>query len=144
MAEKKDTKFKPGQSGNPAGRPAGSGWVMKAREELQKAWDGVEAGGKDGIRHQLIAKAREGDMGAIRLVAERVCPPMKAAEPTAEIELQGETLTDKAMGVLAALGLGKVAPGQASQLLQGLGALAKIVETDELSRRIAALEERSK
>jgi len=47
------------------------------------------------------------------------------------------------MSVIAALGTGSIAPGQASQLLQGLGALAKIVEVDELMRRIEALEERN-
>lgn len=144
MTEKKSTKYKPGQSGNPSGRPVGSGWVGQARKKLQEAWDGVNADGSDGIREQLIARAKDGDMGAIRIIAERVCPSLKAAEPTAEISLAGDNLTDKAMGVLAALSSGEIAPGQASQLLQGLGAMAKIIETDELQRRIAALEALSK
>lgn len=144
MADKRNTKFKPGQSGNPAGRAPGSGWVGRARANLQEAWDGMEKDGKDGIRHQLIEKAKGGDMAAIRIVAERICPPIKATEEAAEIQLTGDTLTARAMAVLAALGAGQVAPGQASQLLQGLGALAKIVETDELQRRIEALEEKGK
>jgi hypothetical protein len=88
--------------------------------------------------------AKNGDMGAIRLVTERVCPPIKAMEPAAEIELTGDTLTQKAMAVFEALARGDIAAGQASQLLQGLGAMAKIVETDDLARRIAALEAEKK
>jgi hypothetical protein len=141
MTQEVDTRFKPGQSGNPAGRPAGSGWVGKARKRLQEAWDGMKEDGSDGIRHQLITKAKEGDMAAIRLVAERVCAPIKATEEGADFQMTGDTLTDKAASVLAAIGTGELAPSQASQLLQGLGALAKILETDELQRRIKALEE---
>lgn len=142
MADKKDTRFKPGESGNPDGRRPGSGWVGKARQEMQKAWDGSAVDGSDGLRHVLLEKARGGDMAAIRLVAERVCAPLKAVEPTVEVPLEGNTLTERAMSVLGALGRGEIAPGQASQLLQGLGSLSKIIEADELERRIKALEDR--
>lgn len=144
MTDKKDTRFKPGQSGNPGGRPPGSGWVGKARKELQSAWDGEMADGSDGIRAKLIASAKAGDAWAIRIIAERVCPPIKASEALEEIQLTGDTLTDKATSVLDAMAQGEIAPSQASQLLQGIGAMAKILETDELARRLEALEELAK
>lgn len=144
MTEKKDTKFRPGQSGNPAGRAPGSGWVGDARKKLQEAWDGKQEGGADGIREKLLTMAREGDMAAIRIVAERVAPPLKATEPGVELSLSGETLTDKANAILDAMAAGKIAPTQAAQLLQALGAVAKIVEIDELERRVAALEGQEK
>jgi hypothetical protein len=41
---------------------------------------------------------------------------------------------------MVAAGAGAIAAGQAAQLLTGLGSLAKLIETDELMRRIDALE----
>jgi hypothetical protein len=108
------------------------------------AWDGKKEDGSDGIREKLLTLAREGDMAAIRIVAERIAPPIKACEPPVEIELAGETLTDKATAILNAMASGKIAPTQAAQLLQALGAVAKIIETDELEERIAALEAKTK
>ncbi len=142
MSAKKDTRFKPGQSGNPGGRPAGSGWIGKARKALEQEWDGVD--GQDGIKSILVKKAREGDMAAIRIIAERVCPPIRATEPATPITLPEGSLTDRANGVLRGLGSGELSAGQASQLMQALGALAKVIETDELARRIEALEARNK
>jgi hypothetical protein len=141
MTEKKDTKFQPGTSGNPAGRAPGSGFAGRVRRQLQEAWDGMSEDGSDGIRHQLVTQAKAGEAWAIRIVAERICPPIKASEATAEFDMTGDTLTDKAKGVIAALADGSLSPGLAAQLLQALGALAKVLEVDELSRRIAALEE---
>jgi hypothetical protein len=141
MTDTKDTRWKRGQSGNPAGRPAGSGWIGKAREALEKEWDGVD--GQDGIKAILVKKAREGDMAAVRIVAERVCPPIKATEPATPIELPEGSLTERANVVLRALGSGELTASQAAQLMQALGALAKVVETDELARRIEALEARN-
>jgi len=83
-------------------------------------------------------------MAAIRIVAERVCPPIKASEPATPIELPDGSLTDRANAVISALADGDLNTTQASQLLQALGALAKVIETDELAKRIDALAERSK
>lgn len=140
MSETKDTRFRPGQSGNPAGRKAGSGWVGRARLDLQRGWDGDMEDGTDGIRAKLISAAKAGEAWAVRLVAERVCPPIKASEAPVELGLTGKTLTEKADGVISALAAGDLSPTQAAQLLQALGALAKVVETDELARRVQALE----
>jgi hypothetical protein len=142
MSAKKNTKFKPGHSGNPSGRTPGSGWVAKAREALELEWNGVD--GQEGIKAVLVKKAKEGDMAAIRIVAERVCPPIKAAETATPISLPEGTLTDRANSVLAGLADGTLNPGQAAQLLQALGAVAKVHEVDELARRIEALEARAK
>jgi hypothetical protein len=130
MTEKKTTRFKPGQSGNPGGRPVGSGSLIRA--QLMEEWESVKL--------VLLAKAKEGDMAAIRIIAERVMPPIKAVELPAQITMPAGSLADQGRAVLAAAGNGELAPGQAAQLLAGLGALAKLIETDDLVARIAALE----
>ena len=60
-----DTKFKPGQSGNPHGRPKGS--RHKTTLAIEKLLDGE---GEE-ITRKAIEKAKEGDMAAIRLRLDR-------------------------------------------------------------------------
>lgn len=137
---KKDTRFKPGQSGNPGGRP--SAGLGKVRADLVNAWEGQD--GKPGIREKLLEMARGGDMAAIRIVAERVCAPVKAMEQASPISLGEGSLSDQGRAIFRALGSGELAAGQAAQLLQALGSMAKVIETDELAKRIEALEAKNK
>lgn len=124
--------WKPGQSGNPAGRKPGTGPAAKLREAIAKD---VPA-----IISTLAAAAKGGDVGAARLLLERVLPPVKAIEQPTPIKLPDGTLTDQGRAVMVAAGAGELAPGQAAQLLSGLGSLAKLIETDELAARVAKLE----
>lgn len=135
----KDTRWKKGVSGNPAGRKPGSGWIGSAREQLQKAWDD-----EDGIRSRLIAKAKEGDMGAMRIVAERVLPALKAAELPTPMHLPEGSLTKQAEAVLAAVSRGEVPAATGAQLLGAIGSMARVMEIDELKERIEALERAAK
>ena len=127
--------WKPGQSGNPAGKPVGSGELQKLRAAIGEHMPE--------IINQLVTAARGGDIQAARLILERVLPPMKAIEQAVELELpDGGTLTVKAAAVLSAAAAGVLAPGQAAQLIAALGTVAKISEIDELASRVAALEEK--
>jgi hypothetical protein len=129
-------RFAPGTSGNPKGRPPGAGEVVKLRAAIAKH---VPA-----IVEKLVEQAKAGDAAAARILLERVLPPVKATEQPVPIDMPTEgTLTDQGRAVVAAAADGFLAPGQAAQMLTGLGALAKLIETDELAARIAALEERN-
>ena len=132
MTTKRPGRWKPGESGNPAGRARGAGEGGKLRASIAEH---VPA-----IITKLVEQAKAGDSGAARLLLERVIAPLKAAEQATPIALPEGALSDQGRAVLMAAGAGELAPGQASQLLAGLGALAKLIETDELSARIAALE----
>ena len=126
----------PGQSGNPAGRKPGTGEAAKLRQAIAKDLPDIIT--------KLTERAKEGDLGAIRLLLERALPPMKATEQPGPITLpEGDSLADQGRAVIAAAGAGDLAPSQAAQMLTALSGLAKLVETQELAARIAALEERS-
>lgn len=131
--KKKRGSWKPGQSGNPAGRPPGVGEIGKLRAAIGDRLPALLAA--------MMSKAIEGDVGAARLLLERAIAPLKGIEQAVTLQLPNEgTLTAKANAVLSAAAAGDLAPGQAAQLIAALGTLAKISEVDELAARITALE----
>lgn len=127
-----EANWKPGQSGNPAGRPPGTGQIAKLRASIAEHVPGIVS--------KLVEQAQGGDVGAARLLLERVLPAVKPMKQEAPIELPGGNLTDQGKAVMAAAAAGELAPSQAAQLMSGLGALAKLTETDELVKRVEALE----
>lgn len=124
--------WRPGESGNPAGRPAGAGEIAKLRAAISEHAPAIIA--------NLKKAALEGDVSAARLLLERVIPPIKATEEAAQLTLPDGSLTDQGRAVIAAVATGDLAPSQGAALLASLGSLAKLAEADELERRIAALE----
>ena len=125
--------WKPGQSGNPKGRPAGSGEVAKLRAAIA---DRVPE-----LLSKLMAQALEGDTAAARLLLERAIAPLKAAEQPQALTLPDGTLTDQGRAVLASVASGELAPGQGAALLGAIGTLARVAEVDELAARITFLEQ---
>lgn len=133
MTEKKPKGWQPGISGNPKGKPHGSGALQKLRATIAADVPEILAG--------LVIAAKGGDVQAARLILERVLPPIKATEMAVELRLPDDgTLTAKAVAVLSAAAAGELAPGQAAQLITALGTLAKITEVDQLAARITLLE----
>jgi hypothetical protein len=124
--------WKPGQTGNPKGRPPGRSQITLLRESIAADVPEILAG--------LVTAAKAGDVQAARLVLERVLPPVKPMEQAIELELKGTTLTEQGRAVLGAVSAGALAPGQGSQLIAAIGALARVAEIDELSARITVLE----
>ena len=124
--------WKPGQSGNPAGKPSGCGELQKLRAAIGEH--------VPEIINQLVTAARGGDIQAARLILERVLPPVKAIEQAQAINLPDGTLTEQGRAVLAAVAAGELAPGQGAQLLAAIGTLGKVAELDELAARITVLE----
>ncbi len=131
--KKKRGRWKAGESGNPSGRKPGTGEVAKLRDSIAKHLPA--------IIKQLVTKAKEGDAQAARLLLERVLPALKPIEQAVALSLpDGEGITGQGRAIVQAVAEGTIAPGQGAQLLAGLGSLARIVEIDELEKRIALLE----
>jgi hypothetical protein len=129
-------QFEPGQSGNPRGRPTGS--KNRSTKLLESFEDDLPA---------LIAvtkeKALQGDMTAMRLLLDRGLPVRKPVSPVFDIpELaMASTLTEQAQAVISGVSRGFIPPDVGSQLIVAIGATAKVLETDEVVRRIIQLEQ---
>lgn len=134
MTEKKTTKWKPGQTGNPKGRPPGQSEITRLRAAIAEH--------VPSILEQLVTAAQGGDVQAARLILERVLPPIKAIEQAVELQLpDGGTLTAQGRAVLSAVAGGELAPSQGAALLGAIGTLARVTEIDELNARITLLEQ---
>lgn len=125
--------WKPGQSGNPRGRPPGPNSSTALRKLIN-----VEP-----ILKKLQAAAESGDVRAAEVLLTRALPVYRTtAQPVALAELQdAATLTEKAQAILAAVADGSLAPDLGAALVSAVGNVAKVAEVDELMRRVAALEQ---
>ena len=131
--------FRPGQSGNPDGRPKGS------RNKATLAMEALLDGEAEAITRKAIEKALEGDMTAIRLCLERILPTIKSRP--IEIDLPPvKTAQDiqAAQGaVIAAMAKGEITPDDAGTIAGVLEARRRAIETVELEARMVALEEKA-
>jgi len=125
-------RWRSGQSGNPAGRRPGSGSVQQLRQGIEESLPA--------IIQSLTDKAKAGDVGAARLLLERVIPPLKPVEAPQVLQISEGDLSGQAKSVVALAASGEVSVAQATQLITALGTLAKLIEVDELERRIQTLE----
>ena len=134
--DRKTTKWKPGQTGNPKGRPPGQSEITRIRASL--------AGDVPEILAGLVTAAKAGDTQAARLILERILPPVKAIEQAVALQLpNGGTLTAQGRAVLSAVAAGELAPSQGAALLSAIGTLARVTVIDELEARLTKLEKQS-
>ena len=89
----------------------------------------------------MLGKAREGDVQAARTLLERVVPNLKPEEPAVQVDVPADVgLADTGRAVIPAAIDGVLPPGQAAALVGAVGTVARVVEVDELIRRVEALE----
>lgn len=133
-----DGRWKPGQSGNPSGRPQG------ARAKALIAFDQLGEDSTKEIVEQVIAKAKGGDVMAIRTVLERTWPVRKGRKLT--FELPEVKTAAELPGAIAAISRqvaeGELTPDEGAMIVGLLESQRRAIETSELAARVAALEER--
>lgn len=128
------TRFQPGQSGNPAGRPRGTpNPSARLRQAISQH--------VPEIIDRLVRAALDGDVAAASLLMSRVLPPVKPESTTQALPDAGG-MAERAEQVVAEAMAGNLSPTAAGELIGVLAAQAKIAEISELAERMAAIEER--
>jgi hypothetical protein len=129
--------FKPGQSGNPKGRRAGT--PNRVSVLAQRLMDSDA----EAVILALIGAAKNGDVSAIKLVLERVAPlprnrPVHFAMPAIDTPADlGRGMT----AVLQAVAAGDMTPNEAVSIASLIETRRRTIETIELDLRVAALEQ---
>jgi hypothetical protein len=128
--------FQPGQSGNPGGCPAGS------RHKVTKAVQELFDGEAEALTRKCIELAMDGDMTALRMALDRICPtpkdrPVRVTLPALTSPSDLPLATE---AVLSAVADGALTPSEAAGVAALLEVHRKALETLELEKRIAALE----
>jgi hypothetical protein len=134
------SRFTPGKSGNPSGRPKGA--LNKATLATQALLDG-EA---EALTRKAVELAKEGHPAALRLCLERLLPPRKDRPITFALpQLEGAEDLTKALGaILEAVAQGEITPGEGQTLTAMLDTYRKGLETTDHEARIIALEKERK
>lgn len=129
-------RWKPGQSGNPKGKPVGT---RNRASLLAEQLIGDEA---EKLVRAVIDKALAGDSTCLRLCLERLAPPVR--ERAARISLPAVESVNDALpilsGLIAGVASGDVLPGEAVAVAGVVESFRRAVESRDLERRIAELE----
>jgi hypothetical protein len=131
--------FKPGQSGNPNGRPYGS------RNRVSLACDALLEGEAEAITRKAVEMALSGDGPAIRLCLERIAPPRRD-RPVSFALPALETAADAkaaAAAIVGAVADGDLTPSEAAELSKLLDNFTRVLEATEFQTRLEALERKA-
>jgi hypothetical protein len=88
---------------------------------------------------KLMDRANEGDDTAAAMVLPFMPKPKAHQEPI-KFKITGHSLLDKADSIISGVAEGEITPDVGCQLINSIGAMARIVELTELMTRIEMLE----
>ena len=134
--KKPHARWQKGQSGNPKGRAKGvPNRLTLVRQELETP---------ELVQFALratVQAAKAGDVGAIRLLLERIWPAPKSTYQTAQIDVaRARTLSQRGEAVVAAMLAGDLSADVGQTMLAALAQQTRVVESEELTERVARLE----
>jgi hypothetical protein len=138
--KKQDTRFKPGQSGNPKGKPRG------AKNHATKLAEKLIDNQCEALVQKAVEMALNGDMQALKLLIERLIPARKDRPVKLDLpKIQSAQDIINVMGLIVEnVGKGELEPEQAKTLATILELNRKSIETAEIEERLLALERRGK
>jgi len=137
--QKQRPGFKPGQSGNPAGKPKG------AKNHATRAVQALIDGQADALVGKALELALSGDGPVLRAMLDRLCPPRKDSPITLAglPKVVGVADLPKATAaILEAVTAGRITPSEGQALAGLLEGHRRAVEISEIEARITALEAR--
>jgi hypothetical protein len=132
--KQRGTPYKPGQSGNPAGRPPGS------RNKATLAIEAMLEGEAEAIGRKAIELAKSGDLTAIRLCLDRLCPPRKDRHVNFELPPMQKPADAVAAtaAIVDAVARGDLTPSEAGELSRVVAAYATTLEAADFDARLQA------
>ena len=130
------TQFRPGQCGNPAGRPKG------ARNKITVAIEALIDAASTDIATKAIELAKAGDATMIRALLDRAAPPRRDRHIPFELPpMERAADAVKAAAAIAqAVADGELTPSEASELSDFVANYAKALEISDLEARLQRLE----
>ena len=136
--QNKEHLWKKGESGNPAGKKPGT--RHKATLAVERLLDGE---GEE-LTRKAIELAKDGDLTALKLCLERICPPRKSRPISIDLpdvkNSKGVSLAQTS--VVQAVGEGEITPEEGQVLSNILELRRKSIETVEHEQRLGELEKR--
>ena len=121
-------KFQKGESGNPKGRPVGSGLQARLRATVGERFD-------DLVR-VVLNSALQGNMAAANLLLSRLVPSIKAVQEPTTFTLDGVSMTEKALSILNAVAEGDLSAADGKALLDGVGGVVKVMDAEQTARQL--------
>ncbi len=134
---KQGSRWQPGESGNPAGKPRG------ARNRVLLALDQIGEEAAAEVLGAAVIAAKGGDLGAASLILSRVWPARKGRPVVLDLPaMQAAGDLPAALGaVAAAVAGGELTPEEGQALAGVLEVQRRAIETADLEQRVAALEQ---
>jgi hypothetical protein len=117
------------------GRPRGTGAVARLRDQL------LTGDQLDALVSKVYALAIEGDTAAIRILLDRLVPPLRSQAATVKLKLPDGSLTEQARALLKAATDGRLPADLAAELISSIAKVAGVDQVDELRRQVEALEQ---
>jgi hypothetical protein len=134
--KKQETRFKPGRSGNPSGRPKG------ARNATTIAIEELLDGEAAALTRKAIQLAKAGDMQALRLCMDRLAPPRKDRHITFKLPaiISVADSVQAISALLLAVADGEITPSEAAEVGRLIDGFVKAIEVSDIQTRLERLE----
>lgn len=131
-------RFLKGHSANPCGMGSENQRVIQLRNQIKKH-------GPEIIEKLLHMGLVEGDMIALKVLLDRIVPPLKSVSPNITIELpdgiEQNDIAGQGKVILQAAIAGKIDPDSAMTLMSGLANLTRVIEMSEVAQRLDRIEQ---